>query len=204
MAYCDKCGAYIPDGQTKCLACGYDEKEEAAKVSSRGGYAYESAPDKAREEEARRAEADRQAREAREKRREESRRWAEEEIKRRREERKKASEDSNSSTAYVPPKDKSSTDTSKIFAALSYLSILFVLPYIFAPNDNYAKYHAKQGLALFIASIVGDLVFGIVGFGWLMTLAKLYLIYKGMTTALAGKDEPLPFIGWITDKRQSN
>ena len=30
MAYCDKCGAYIPDGQTKCLACGYDEAEERA------------------------------------------------------------------------------------------------------------------------------------------------------------------------------
>ena len=28
MAYCDKCGAYIPDGQTKCLACGYDEAAE--------------------------------------------------------------------------------------------------------------------------------------------------------------------------------
>ncbi len=25
MAYCNKCGAYIPDGLTACLACGYDE-----------------------------------------------------------------------------------------------------------------------------------------------------------------------------------
>ena len=25
MGYCTSCGAYIPDGQTKCLACGYDE-----------------------------------------------------------------------------------------------------------------------------------------------------------------------------------
>ena len=25
MAYCKSCGAYIPDGQTVCLACGYDE-----------------------------------------------------------------------------------------------------------------------------------------------------------------------------------
>ena len=28
MAFCDKCGAYIPDGQTECLACGYDEAEK--------------------------------------------------------------------------------------------------------------------------------------------------------------------------------
>ena len=28
MAYCKSCGAYIPDGQTVCLACGYDEAAE--------------------------------------------------------------------------------------------------------------------------------------------------------------------------------
>ena len=25
MSYCKKCGAYIPDGQDVCLACGFDE-----------------------------------------------------------------------------------------------------------------------------------------------------------------------------------
>ena len=28
MAYCNKCGAYIPDGQSVCLACGYDPEAE--------------------------------------------------------------------------------------------------------------------------------------------------------------------------------
>ena len=28
MAYCKKCGAYIPDGLSACLACGYDEHVE--------------------------------------------------------------------------------------------------------------------------------------------------------------------------------
>ena len=28
MAYCVKCGAYIPDGQKGCLACGYDPDAE--------------------------------------------------------------------------------------------------------------------------------------------------------------------------------
>ena len=31
MAYCKKCGAYIPDGQETCLACGYSEAAEKAK-----------------------------------------------------------------------------------------------------------------------------------------------------------------------------
>ena len=29
MAYCKKCGAYIPIGDTACPACGYDPEEEA-------------------------------------------------------------------------------------------------------------------------------------------------------------------------------
>ena len=28
MAYCKNCGAYVPDGHTKCLACGRDQNEE--------------------------------------------------------------------------------------------------------------------------------------------------------------------------------
>ena len=28
MAYCRSCGAYIPDGHTKCLACGLDQEQE--------------------------------------------------------------------------------------------------------------------------------------------------------------------------------
>ena len=30
MPYCKSCGAYIPDGQSKCLACGYDEEADRA------------------------------------------------------------------------------------------------------------------------------------------------------------------------------
>ena len=33
MAYCEKCGAYIPDGQSKCLACGFDGAEEERVVA---------------------------------------------------------------------------------------------------------------------------------------------------------------------------
>ena len=32
MAFCDKCGAYIPIGETACPACGYDPEEEARKA----------------------------------------------------------------------------------------------------------------------------------------------------------------------------
>ena len=34
MSYCTKCGAYIPDGQTSCLACGFDEAAEKSSGSA--------------------------------------------------------------------------------------------------------------------------------------------------------------------------
>ena len=35
------------------------------------------------------------------------------------------------------------------------------------------------------------------GFGWIFTLLRLYLIYKGMTSAFNGREDPLPYIGNI-------
>ena len=34
MAYCKKCGAYIPDGLTACLACGFDENLKAGETAA--------------------------------------------------------------------------------------------------------------------------------------------------------------------------
>ena len=40
MAYCKECGAYIPDGQEICLACGYDPNKKKTE-KGKGGFAYE-------------------------------------------------------------------------------------------------------------------------------------------------------------------
>ena len=87
----------------------------------------------------------------------------------------------------------------KALAALSYLSVLFALPYIFMPNDRFAKFHAKQGLKLFVFGIIADVLGAFVGLGWIVTLLRLYLIYKGMSNALNGKKEQLPIIGNILE-----
>lgn len=85
MAYCEKCGAYIPIGETACPACGYDPEEEARKAKE----AEEEARRKAAEEEARRkaeaaAEAARKKAAAEEEARRKARAdsWAEQERKR--------------------------------------------------------------------------------------------------------------------------
>ena len=77
MPYCKSCGAYIPDGQSKCLACGYDEEadraaQQAAAAASAAAvsatnYSYVDPELKEKLEEERR------------RKQEEHRRWAEEE-----------------------------------------------------------------------------------------------------------------------------
>ena len=227
MAYCVRCGAYIPEGQTVCLACGYDP--EAAQIALRQKaeenkngtgasaaarqYGSRNSNDELRkrlEEQRKRsqeqnrqwAEQEKQRREEqtareaeRRRQQEEDRRWAREEYERRQSERR-------TGAAYDPEKDLRSTggtagagEGNKALAALSYLSVLFALPYIFTPNDRFAKFHAKQGLKLFIFGIVADVLAAFVGLGWIVTLLRLYLIYKGMSNALNGKKEQLPIIG---------
>lgn len=205
MAYCDKCGAYIPDNHTKCLACGYDEAAAAkaaeaaassavaAKSTAEGGKYYSFSNDelKARLEEQRR------------KQREQSRIWAEQEHQRRQRE-----QQSRESAQYHQGTQFSSDDDyvvganrgvgageSKLFAALSYFSVLSLIPLLFRRDDDYAMYHARQGLALLIYGVVADLLAALPVIGWVFSLFRVFCIFKGVGNAISGIRAPLPYIG---------
>jgi uncharacterized Zn finger protein (UPF0148 family)/uncharacterized membrane protein len=78
MAYCDRCGAYIPDGWTACPGCGYDkEKETAQAQQAAAAQAHQAEQEKFAREEAEKRRAQRQAYD---------KVWAENEQRRRREE----------------------------------------------------------------------------------------------------------------------
>lgn len=218
MAYCNKCGAYIPDGLSACLACGYDESAQTKKNT---GAAAKSTSDIVRErmEEQRRArqeenrrwaeqeesrrrqqEQSRQWAEQEKQRRqqqEQSRQWAEQEYARRQAERENAARNYTYRSTLNRANPGKTADSGKLFAALSYLSFLFVLPHIFCPQDEFAKFHAKQGLKLFIFTILADTLGALTGFGWILSLLRFYFIYKGMSNAFNGVEEPLPYIGNI-------
>ena len=71
MPYCDRCGAYIPDELSACLACGYDKDQETAKQAAAAAQAHREQEEKFAREEAEKRRAQRQAYE---------RSWAEEET----------------------------------------------------------------------------------------------------------------------------
>ena len=219
MAYCKKCGAYIPDGIGACLACGFDENAGKAAAAAE---AERKAAQNARNEDLNEVlerhrklqqEKNRQWAEQEHERRqkqEENRRWAEEEYARRQarreleeEERRKAAEArvrearAGEATRSASGGDGQSRTGNIGLAAMSYLSILFLGPMFFAPEDEFARYHAKQGLRLFIFGAIADLIGGLTGIGWLLSIFRIYCIFKGISNAISGKKEPLPIIGTI-------
>ena len=225
MAYCKKCGAYIPIEETACPACGYDPEEEARQ---------------AREAE----EAKKRAEEEERKRRERESAWAERERQREAEERRRAeerrkqtysygaaqaqytSQHTGQSSAYqsqqtsqhtgqtwTPPwtqqqgasqqshaqyeemreQARESVANQKL-SVLSYLGPLVLIPMITQKHDDFARYHANQGLSLFlfnglVSIFAGEAIAGVA------SIFSLYCMIKGISNVLKGKKEPLPLIG---------
>lgn len=224
MAYCDKCGAYIPDGQTKCLACGYDEAEEraaqtaasasgSASASADAGKYYSFSNDELRAK----------LEEQRRKQQEQSRVWAEQERERRQREQDRAQRErermehereqqrrrAEEQTGTARSTGARSVNTipflgegeSKVLAALSYVSILFLLPYFLRRDDSFAMYHARQGLVLLIYGVLADILGTIPVIGWIFGLFRIYCVFKGISNAVKGVKEPLPYIGKYAERR---
>ena len=98
----------------------------------------------------------------------------------------------------------------KVVCALTYLfGILFFLPLIVYPNDDFAKFHANQGLIVLLVSVIGGAVLGIltmlpvVGlvftilsslFGVVMLVACIF----GILNVVRQEKRELPVIGKFT------
>ena len=260
MAYCKQCGAYIPDGQNKCLACGYDEQAEQAAAQAAAAQAAAYAEEaKAREQAAEETRAEVERRRAQ--RQEYNKAWAEneqrnrkmeeefrrrrnmeEEFRRRQQQEKggvhvfvdadgnkrvqvgdkvhvvvnadgtkKVSlggeqryEDSESDARYRSKTEDSSSGSSakntnesgkRGVAALSYLGLLLLIPLFAGQDDDYVKFHTKQGSKLLLATFIGNIIGGIFSFGWAVNIVALILAVMGIGNAVNGRKQELPVIG---------
>lgn len=111
------------------------------------------------------------------------------------------------STAQFDPQD---IQNNKVMALLSYLSILFLIPLLACPNSKFARFHANQGLVLFIFGAITGIVSGIICIipvaGWIIggilsaavSIFNLVLMILGIVNAVNGQAKQLPIIGGIT------
>ena len=84
-------------------------------------------------------------------------------------------------------------------AILSYIGILVLIPLLAAKDDEFAQYHAKQGLVLFITVVVGMFIGAVPILGWilapLISLVCLVLAIIGIVNVLKKQKKELPIIG---------
>lgn len=107
--------------------------------------------------------------------------------------------------------DSEDASKNKVFGILSYLGILWLVGFFAASDSRYAKFHANQGLVLFLAEIALNIVLaiialicGIIGHGLGILSSLLYFagelavvgcVVFGIVYAAKGQAKELPFIG---------
>lgn len=105
-------------------------------------------------------------------------------------------------TAQMDPQD---IENNKVISLFSYIGILFLIPLLAAKDSRYARFHANQGIILFIFAIIVNIVIAILGLipvvgliiGWVLSIAELVLLIIGIVNAVTGKAKELPLIGKI-------
>jgi len=114
----------------------------------------------------------------------------------------------------LPSAEAEDIEKNRAFAILAYLGILFLVPLLAAPQSRFAKYHANQGMVLFLASLVllvgswvltfglalipfiGVFFAGIMGLvGMALFVGYVVLVILGIVNAAGGQCKPLPMIG---------
>jgi len=105
------------------------------------------------------------------------------------------------------------TNETKVYNVLSYIGPLFIVGLLAKPGNSSVRFHANQGLVLFLAEIVCSIVLSLLGLvlglipilGVILTsllslavglVTLLFMIY-GIRNALVGADKELPYIGHL-------
>lgn len=92
--------------------------------------------------------------------------------------------------------EKNDIQDNKVTAALSYISILFIVPLFLKRNSKFCQFHGKQGLMVFIMELLGFVPV----IGWMLFVLALLLSIVGVLRTLDGKYWKLPILGNFADK----
>ncbi len=100
-------------------------------------------------------------------------------------------------------------EENKLISILSYISILFLIPYFARPKSKYARFHANQGCVLFLYSFVIQAVLTALGalplidiisgiLNAIVAVISVALTIIGICNTCNGEAKELPVIGKYT------
>jgi uncharacterized membrane protein len=90
--------------------------------------------------------------------------------------------------------DAKDIEENKYVAALSYFGILFVVPMFLKKESPFAQFHAKQGLVITIAWIVGSFVFWFPLLGWALAIVLFVADVMALFRTLSGEAWEIPYV----------
>ena len=104
---------------------------------------------------------------------------------------KKATEEVKKEVNKIPP-----TSDNNLIAAFSYVWILSIIILVVKRNDDFAQFHAKQGVIVFLASLLGFIPL----IGWIVAGAAWVGMVVGFIQAWQGKRYEIPFVYKLSQK----
>lgn len=99
----------------------------------------------------------------------------------------------------APTGDNKDIEENKIFAVLSYLGILVIVPLLAKKDSKFAMFHAKQGLVLLIGWVISWLL-SFIFIGFILDVIMIVFSIWGIVNAATGKYAKLPVIGDLAEK----
>ncbi|MEK7653610.1 MAG: hypothetical protein AAB358_03975 [Patescibacteria group bacterium] len=95
------------------------------------------------------------------------------------------------------PEKQSITQEQKIWGAVSYIWFLSIVALAARKEDDFIRWHANQGLLLFIISLILMLI---PPFGWFINILVVIAVIVGIIKALTGEKWELPILSGTAQK----
>ncbi len=118
----------------------------------------------------------------------------------------------NNTADYSSQMDPADVEQNKVMAILAYIGILVFVPIFAAPQSKFARFHANQGLTLFVFEVVYGVIMSVLSatvgkipvagpitltICGLVSLIWVILMICGIINAVNGKAKELPVLGNI-------
>jgi fumarate reductase subunit D len=92
--------------------------------------------------------------------------------------------------------DAKDAQENKYTAVLSYVWILFLIPLLTKKDSKFCQFHAKQGLIIFIISLISWFPF----FGWIVGIAVIIVSVIAILKVLSGEYWKIPYVSEWAEK----